>query len=255
MMNITTLLWRKYPVWFYNLREGRALDQVTREIRAILTQNPAVLGLCEAVGYRLPELPGYHLIRDTSTPGRANVAAYVHATLPVTRIRWTDCDVTWKRPKHPGVHPARSILTFHAGGVQQTVHHQPPRYVDHEITGQVEGNQRLTTLMAPWTRDTWGRKTPQQRTAARERPRVVIMDANRTGHDGGPGPAVLARAVQGRLVPDHVIDVGVVRGQIKIKGWTRPSRVAGVQLKSDHPHALALDLRVPRKWLTTAKEI
>lgn len=241
--------WAKYPVWFYNLRVGRDPHQVNLETLAILSTKPAVLGLCEAVGYRLPDPAGYHLIRDTSRPGRANIAAYVRTDLPLTHVHWTDCDTTWTRPNGGGQHPARSILTLRAAGIQNTVHHQPPRWVDNEIKGQVEGNQKLTHIMAPWTRDTWAKKTPEQRATSRQRPRIVTMDANRTGQDNGPSPAVLARAVQGRLVPLNRIDVAIVAGQAKVNNWSRPSRVAGVQLKSDHPHALQLDIRIHPKWL------
>lgn len=246
--------WAKFPVWYYNLEVSRNAEQVARELRAILSIKPAVLGVCEAVGYRLPAFPGYRLVRDISRPGRANVAAYVATAYPIRHIRWTDLEQTWERPKHPGIHPARSVLTMLVAGVQVTVHHQPPRFTNNEIRSQEEGNDALIEIMAPWTRATWNAKTQAQREHGRQRPRLTVEDANRTARDGGPSPAVVARAVKGRVTPETRIDCAITTGQIKVDNWAIVGIVAGVRLQSDHKHALQLDTRVPREWLTTTKE-
>jgi len=237
-------------VWFYNLRVGRAHAQVEREVHAILSTGAAVLGLSEAIGYRLPDVDGYRLVRDTSTPGRANLAAYVRDDLPVTGIKWIPCRQTWKRPKGPGRHWPREILGFFAAGVQVTVGHAPPRWVDNELVAQREHLRKIISRMAPWRRPSWSEKTRRQRGTARQRPRVAILDANRTALDSGPGPAALARAIKGLVVPGNRIDVAVVRGRVEILAWSRPSSVAGVVLRSDHPHALRVELKIPHKWLT-----
>lgn len=239
----------KVEAWFYNARVGRRQSQLDKELRAILSKGPAVLALCEVIGYRLPSVQGYQMIRDTSEPGRANLAAYVRVDLDVTRIRWIDCHETWSKPKGPGRHWPRRILTFFAGEMQLTVVHQPPRWVDNEYPAQKEGLAKLTHLMAPWTRGTWAKKTREQRETARQRPRAAIGDYNRTGEDSGPGPAVLAEQVDGRVVPGGRIDCAVLSGQIEVLEVTRPDRVAGVEFKSDHPHALRLVLEVPREWI------
>src|SRR5690349_5574597 len=93
--------------WFYNIGPGRDHDVVTDEILAILATNPPVLAGCEAIGYQLPWVQGYTLIRDRSTRSRANIFAYVRNDLTPGRKRWFDLKETWRRTKHPGLHEPR----------------------------------------------------------------------------------------------------------------------------------------------------
>lgn len=220
---------------FYNLRVGRDIDQVRRELRALLAAEPLVLGLCEGVGYDLPDLPGYDLVRDRSTESRANIAAYVrHGRL--TNERWHDLRETWNRTEHPGVHEARSWVELRLGQRQVIVGHQPPKFTSNTEKAQEEGITFLTRQMAPWTRETWSTRSQVDQHRSLARPRVVLMDANRRPSEGGPGPARLARQIEGWVVGSG-IDLAVVRGG-KVVDVRYVKQPAGVLLRSDHPHAL-----------------
>lgn len=218
---------------FYNLRVGRDLDQVRREIRALLVAEPLVLGLCEGVGYDLVEVPGYDLVRDRSTASRANIAAYVRRG-KLRNERWHDMHETWHRTEHPGVHEARSWLELRVGKTQVIVGHQPPKFTSNTEKAQAEGIAFLTGRMAPWTRANWTKKGNKER--ALGRPRVVLMDANRRPNEGGPGPTQLARQIDGQVVGTS-IDLAVVRGG-KVSRVRYVKQPAGVLLRSDHPDAL-----------------
>ena len=108
-------------VKFYNCAPagdpGRRL-QLPRELSALAKSGPRVIGLAETIGYDLPKLGGYTLIRDTSRPGRANVAAYVEKGHDLRDVTWHDLTQTWSRTEHPGTHPARSWLEFYLDGDQ-----------------------------------------------------------------------------------------------------------------------------------------
>jgi hypothetical protein len=235
-------------VWYYNLRVGRDRHQVEREVRAILSTRPALAGFSEAIGYPLPEIAGYWKLRDTSTPGRANVAAYVRIDFPVRGIEWTDCEETWTRPKHGGRHWARSILSFRMARVPAIVGHQPPRFTDNVTAAQLEGIRKMAALMSPEPRVK--KVTKAARKKARQRPRLALADFNRRASEPGPGPRTLARLIGGRVVPRRRIDALVYRGQVRVLWFRRPTKVAGVQLRSDHSNALYVRLWIPRRWLT-----
>lgn len=224
---------REHRLSFYNLDNHRPPGQVADEIRAMLSMRPAVLGLCEAT-YNLVGVAGYLLLRDTSTPGRANVAAYVKTTLEVDAIQWHDLEQTWTRtnPGATGQHPPRSILEFRAGAMQVLVAHQPPKGTDNVKPSQQEGIDKLTARMAPWTRDDWTDRPADDKRDAKAQARVVIWDANRTPYESGPGPTMLASKIGGDPVGSH-IDGAVIRaGRAKMVRY--PSQVDGVQLCSDH---------------------
>lgn len=227
---------------FYNLRVGRDGDQVARELRALLAAKPLVLGLCEGVGYDLRAVAGYELVRDRSNKSRANVAAYVAAG-HLHNVRWFDMRETWKRTEHEGIHEPRSWIDLTVGDAQVLVGHQPPKFTNNVDKSQGEGIDFLTRRMAPWTRETWSRRSAKGQKVALLRPRVVLMDANRRHNETGPGPAELARRIDGWVV-GRAIDLAVVRRALAtdIEYVTHPN---GVVLKSDHPHALTFKLDIP----------
>lgn len=121
------------------VREGR------REVRTLLSfrdnqgRRHKVVVVFEALGWRLPRVwawwNGYRLIRDTSTPGRANIAVFVLERLETGRPRWIDHKKTWPRILHPGMHPARASLVvpvedwtlIFGHGPQDERHHFPER--------------------------------------------------------------------------------------------------------------------------------
>ena len=238
----------RLPMLYYNL--GPAGDRpfpawaARREIRALLHDRPAVLGLSEAVGWPLPQIDGYRLIRNLGRPGRANIAAYVRADLkaPRWRMRWHDLRQTWSRTQHPGTHPPRSWLEMQVEGVQVIVGHQPPKFTDNVIASQQEGINLLRTRMGPWTRPTWKWVVGKKRELAR--PRVVLADFNRRAHEEGPGPTPLAERIGGEVVGAR-IDCAVVRNG-KAAQVCYIGQPAGVRLMSDHPEALSFTLVVDR---------
>lgn len=219
---------------FYNLQVGRDRDQVARELRALLTDRPVLLGVCEATGYLLPRFRGYTLLRDTSRPSRANVAAWVREDL-YRHHRWHDLTETWTRTEHPGTHEPRSWLEVSTGrgavGMQTLVGHQPPKGTDNTQAAQAEGIALLERRMTPWRNPGWTGNS----SLARLRTRLVLMDANRRTGEPGPGPDTLAAAIGGRVVGQG-IDCAVVRnGNPGAARYVRAA--AGVTLGSDHERA------------------
>jgi hypothetical protein len=169
-------------VTFYNCRVGRGSRTLAREIEALLTEQPAILGLCETTGYQLPKIAGYKLIRDRSNPSRANVAAYVRKDLPVSGVRWIDLNQTWGRTQATGQHEARSYLLFFAARIRVIVLHQPPRWTDNELPAQWEGIKSLAKAIDP--RRFARLRKPRVRKSGR-RPRVAIGDFNRRAFESG----------------------------------------------------------------------
>lgn len=227
--------------WLYNLatlttRRARGQTdpeaQVTAELRAILATGPAVLGLNEAVGHELPQVPGYRLLRDRSTESRANIAAYQRSDLPLTRVRWHDLRATWSRTQHPGQHPPRSFVSFRTGRCRTVVAHQAPKGTDNTVAAQEEGIAVLTTLLD---------------VEPVGRPALVLMDANRRRGETGPGPTALADRVGGQVVGDR-IDCCVVTGDVAVEDVEYVAQVGEVRLRSDHPHALRLTLTADQRW-------
>jgi hypothetical protein len=234
---------RVLPLTFYNLDNNRPNDQMAREVRALLTgPRPAVLGVCEAVGYNLPGVEGWRVYRDTSTKSRANIAAYVKNNLEVTGVQWHDLAETWSRTEHPGTHEPRSILELRAGPLQVLVHHQPPKGTDNTHDAQQEGIDKLEARMAPWTRDDWSTRPQADKDDARAQPRVVLWDANRKPGEEGPGPTMLAGRIDGVTV-GHRIDGAVIRSG-RATSIAYPERVDGCELCSDHECAFTFKIEV-----------
>lgn len=236
---------REYPLTFYNLDNNRPNETMSREVKALLGERPAVLGLCEANGYDLPGAPDYTLIRNTSKPGRANLAAYVKSNLTVSDIKWLDCEETWTKtnPGATGQHWPRSILEFRAGRLKAWVAHQPPKGTDNTKAAQKEGIDKLTARMAPWTREDWSDKTDAEKADAKDQARVLLWDANRKPTESGPGPKSLCANIDGWHSGEK-IDLACWRG-----GETKNGKdiryfnsAGGVKLCSDHGHAFGFTL-------------
>src|SRR5687767_8460890 len=73
---------------------SRDLGGLLREYR------PRVAIAVEVVGDQLDPFPGYQLVRDTSTPGRANVCAYVSSSCNLRKVWWIDHRERWHRTEH-----------------------------------------------------------------------------------------------------------------------------------------------------------
>lgn len=220
---------------FYNLQVSRPLSRIKMEIDALLSKDPLVLGLCEAMGYDLPDRPGYDLVRDRTTRSRANIAAYVRKG-KLDSHKWYDLKQTWKRTEHPGTHEPRSWLEMNVDGDQTLVGHQPPQGTNNTIDAQREGIDFLIDRMAPWTRSNWQDRTQQAKDRARERRRLVMADMNRRAGTPGPGPTTLANEIRGSVTGAR-IDCMVER-QFDVNYHNYVTQVGNVILRSDHKHAL-----------------
>lgn len=216
-----------------DIRPGSRAQQnasANREIRGLLApdrrgRRPAALVVQEAIGYQLEPVPGYRLIRDRSTPGRANVAAYVLDGLGPLHTEWVDARETWKRTDHPGRHPARSYVAFNVGNVRVIGGHQAPITRNHDtLAAQREGVRIVSRLMHAY-----------------HGPSVVLWDANRKPGDSGPGPSTLAHEVGGRVAGTG-IDNAVIRGALTVRRAWYVTRVRGRRLLSDHRHAFRIIL-------------
>lgn len=226
---------RRWAVWFYNLDNHRPNEVMVREVAAILSTRPAILGFSEAVGYDMPEIDGYRLIRQAGKhvpPGRENIGAYVRDDIEVTDVTWTDQTQTWSRTEGPGTHWPRSILTFRADGILVAVVHQPPLGTDNSAAAQAEGINALLAL----------------------NPDIVIGDMNRKPGSTGPGPTVLARHVGARTVGDRIDCAVVHRSRLigRVRRVRYPVRAGRrrrhkVRLRSDHGHAFRFTLVRPKE--------
>ncbi|WP_243058343.1 hypothetical protein [Nocardioides sp. SR21] len=242
-------------LWFYNLDNGRPDQVVQEELEAIASTEPAFIGTCEAIGYVFDPLPRLELVRDRSTPSRANIATWVRKDLAGDlEQRWLDLSTTWPRTDRPGTHEPRSFQRVLVGRIPVFTAHQPPPHVGTATAvGQQEGVDALTRAIAPWHRSDWTRRVPAEQEQARERPRVLLWDANRRPGDAGPGPTLLARQVHGRSV-GHRIDGAVVSGVTRVSRVDYPEQVAGVPLGSDHHHAFRFTLSVHRRWVEPSSD-
>jgi hypothetical protein len=237
---------RAIKAFAYNLDNHRDPEQVNAEVKALLNvgedkdKRPAFLALCEAVGYDLPTPTGFHLVRDRSTPSRANIAAYVRNDLWGGAVKWFDLKHTWTRtnPGASGQHEPRSYVRFRVGTMPVFVVHQPPKQVDNAKAAQQEGIDLLVREMKP---------DSDASQDNRDRPRFAVGDFNRRKGEEGPGPDMLAGRISGKNECNK-IDTVVRRGQGKVEDVTYPVKVGGVVLKSDHGHALRFVVSVPEKW-------
>jgi len=233
-----------YPLAFYNLRVGRSGAQVEKELRAMLSEwRPAILGLCEATGYALPGIKDYVLLRDTSSKSRANIAAYVKASLSgPDKIKWHDCQETWSRTEHPGTHEPRSWLEFRAGALQALIGHQPPKGTDNTKAAQKEGIDLCVRRMAPWTRSDWEERSQADKNAAKAQARISLADWNRRPGEDGPGPTQLAGRIGGFTIGAK-IDGGVARSA-KLVSVSYPQSAGSCRLCSDHDCAFLCKIEV-----------
>lgn len=225
---------------FYNIAPGRGDTTANRELAALLEHyRPRVLGLAEAIGYRLnTAVPGYRLLRDTSRPGRANIAAYVRNDVTAT-IRWTDLHTTWARTDHPGPHPARSILRLRLrGNGTVIVAHAPPVTrpgPGSSVPARREHYAALLALMAPWTTTGWRERAKVWRHAARRTPCLLLCDPN-----AAPGDPVSMRSLAA-AVGGTTTDTGHIEGVVARHAHVTArfvTEAGGVVLRSDHRHAL-----------------
>lgn len=231
---------------FYNVDNGRPPGQVADELEAILDLKPFVFGMVECVGNRIPHVPGFELLRDTSTRSRTNIGAYVRADADVSHVHWTDLRGTWPRPDNPGTHEPRSILSFRADELHAVIAHQPPKNARPVIPLQEEGIDALIRIVAPWhrDRDRWQKRPRRDQIRALERPRVVLADCNRRASEKGPGPTVLANRVDGHVASDR-IDTAIGRaGKFSRVRYLEEIPREGhrpVPIRSDHGHMLLVD--------------
>jgi hypothetical protein len=221
------------------------------DIRALLVSGPHGLGLCEAIGYDLPKVDGYTLHRDRSTESRANIAAYTRSDTLVINAQWHDLKETWTRTKHPGTHPPRSWFEVRLDGIQLLVGHQPPKGTDNTHDAQLEGIDLCTRRMAPWLRDDWPDKTPEEKADAKDCPRVALADWNRGPHESGPGPEMLCDRIDGWTAGGH-IDLAVMRGNDAVlRDAYYVDDPQGQELGTDHPWgALVVKVKVTDRWLS-----
>jgi hypothetical protein len=225
---------------FYNLRVGRAQSRIRLEIRALLSWKPLVLGLCEAIGYDLENLPGYSQVRDRSTKSRANVAVYVREG-HLESVKWHDMHETWHRTEGPGEHEARAWAELRVDTDQVLVGHQPPKGTNNTFDAQMEGINFLTARMAPWTRQDWPDRNADSKVRAKERQRIVLADFNRRAGEPGPGPTLLANRIRGAITGAR-IDASVDRA-LDVTSHQYVNRVGNVILRSDHKAALIINTK------------
>ncbi|MBT56574.1 MAG: hypothetical protein CMF72_24640 [Mameliella sp.] len=237
--------------YFYNLDNNRRARQVAREIRAMAKDKPDTIELVECIGNRLPLLPGYGILRDTTTRSRENVAVYYRAGLPVEGPWWIDLRETWDRtnPGATGVHEARSYLVYRIGGFQRIVAQQPPNFTDNSRAAQLEGLYALADRLAPWRRSrSWGTAGPWRRLVQRARPRMLTWDAQRRVGETGPGPDMLAGLVGGRVHLGGRID-HLIERHVRVRSARFVEVVNGVALESDHGRAVRVRWRVAGRWV------
>lgn len=230
----------RWQVTFYNLRVSRPQLRVREEIHALLLSDPEILAGCEAVGYLLPEIPGYRLLRNRRTASHSNVFAYVSDEIPVTKVRWQVLRKTWRRTQHAGQHEPRVILKFRAGGVRFAVTHAPQVDGANTMPARDEILSALALLACPWRRPLWNLLPAAVRDTEKLRPSVVLWDPNALGKS-------LATLVGGRDV-GTAIEGAVSRGQVVASKGELITHASGVELRSDHRHAFRFELWVPRRW-------
>lgn len=244
----------RWPVEVYNLEEGRPMLEVIAEVLALLSPDrpnrPMILALVECVGYPLPHVDGYRVLRNRLTESAANVAAYVHESIPVSRVRWRRMNRTWRRVKRTGVHPPRTILKFRAAakwwqratGVRVAVAHHPQDDGANTGPARLEHLEALANFLTPWRRARWWRLLPAKvRDREARRPRVVLWDSN-------GGAPTLANMTGGQIVALGV-DGAVLRGPRTHGVALKAVRFVGDRpLRSDHGRAVRFLLYFPTRW-------
>lgn len=209
---------------FYNVGPSRPRDEVYAEIRnfsqrtGLLRIKPRWICFVEASYGDLPDLPGYHKIRDRSKASRANVAVYVRKSRRRQfNHRWVDLDFTWPRIEHRGIHPPRSFPRISDGPLRGAVYHAPdPRAKDVEV-GHSEGARAIV----------------QELRRAEGNPLFIPADWNTSANDGVNGAAKVARELGGLVVGGPSVDHAVVR---RLRGVRARYRTTwrGRKLGTDH---------------------
>lgn len=217
---------KRLPWAFYNLAPAGDHDRgptfVARESEAIvnnrprnpLRRRPKVFGVVEAIGRRLPELEGYALVRDTSTPSRANVALYVRKGLFPVGIHWIDHERDWKRPLHPGMHEPRSTLVVTVEGWTVVVAHAP------------QAGAAMAAARAEWL----DIEAHLLAAANRNWPVLLLSDSNELWDE-------LQKRNEGTAMGGTPIESAHVRHATLRRVRVRPS-VGGVPMLSDHKRCL-----------------
>lgn len=216
----------------YNLAPAgdpnRGPEFVARELNAIannrprrLRRRPKVIGTMEAVGRRMPQLDHYRMVRDTSTPARANLCLYVLRRLHLGDRRWVDLKLTWPRVLHAGTHPPRSILIQHVEGWRVVLSHAP---------------QGVRTLFRDEVRDgllaarhEWVEAIVEVLQESRM-PTLLLTDPNGL-------QLVLRRRVPDLVVTGTAVEAAHARRAVFTGSWL-PRRINGVPMLSDHGRAL-----------------
>lgn len=199
--------------------------------------------LCETQGKRLEPIAGYHLLRDRSTEGRANVSAYVAVSENLDAWRYVDVKGSWwMRRQHKGRHPGRAFLviwTVAEDGYpeQDVVVHLPPAGRDTARATALTW-AAIIRVAAPWRRMV----NPARRRRAHGVRRRILGDLN-----GSPSsPAVKrARRLCRMTQVGHRIDAALTRN------WTRTTAAydtivprvdpGGRILRRDNGHRLGTD--------------
>lgn len=212
---------------FYNLgtvhergvSRHAAQEQVNNEIRAQLeSEKPKVAGYVEAIGWHLPRVPGYRLLRDISTAGRANVAAYVAKSANLQRgsIKWHDLTDTWDKtnPGATGQHPARSFLTFRADGERFVIAHLAPPHTG--AAGIAAQRQEYAAI---------------QRVVSGRAPALVLGDFNPNATEHGA--TTLAGMIGGRAANATRADNAVLQDLV-LHAIHYVANIGHVVMHSDH---------------------
>jgi hypothetical protein len=235
---------------FYNAGPQQSRTRpgsASRDLGGLLREyHPRAAIAVEVVGDQLAPHPGYALVRDTSTPARANVCAYLREDCQLRRTWWIDHRTRWHRTEHDQheLHPPRSSLVMGVGQLQLLGAHNVPLGTDATHEGQLELVQALHLVMAPWKRPRIRDRAPElSLEAMKARPRLLLWDDNAPAGTQGLGADYLAPKVQGQRHGAR-IDNAVAR-QLPGARAEYVWHAGGVQLATDHPWG-ALVLHLPK---------
>jgi hypothetical protein len=227
-------------------------EQVVPEMRALAaSDDAAIIGVVEAIGNDLPPLPG--MAHDVgSGPSRGNIAAYVSRKVlgrKKLRLRWHDMERTWPRTQGPGTHPSRSHASTKVGRVQVVIAHIPPRAAGTEPARQ-ESIDALVRILAPWTRHRWPLLERAHRRWRRNRPRILLIDANGAADE-------LCRRADLTPLGGKQTDTLLVGGHVwavdarYLDSFRTPAGV--VPFQGDHREVLRAVISVPDRYLPKEK--